>query len=93
MKIVISVADLPFIRFIKRNQLFTACLRRITEHPDLARLEHGGMAELKVECDVSETEYQRVSAMTEWWEKAEYQGISTRLLNRMFALRTPTPAV
>ncbi|MBD1390497.1 hypothetical protein IC617_13735 [Neiella sp. HB171785] len=83
MRIEISIEDLPLLRFIKRNQLFTACLRYISEHPSVRRMEAGSAQHIELECEVNRQEQARLSQLVEWWDKAEREGISTRLLNRL----------
>ncbi|MBW8190534.1 hypothetical protein K0504_05745 [Neiella marina] len=83
MRIKISAADLPLIRFIKRNQLFTACLRTIVSHPQLTKLEAGSLDQVELDCEVNGKDKMRLTQLMDWWEKAERQGISTRLLNRL----------
>ncbi len=88
--ILISAADLPFLRFVKRHQLASHCLRRICERGELSELEQGTKQQVAIDIATTDKDLVQLEQLNSWWEKAEYQGISTRLLQQ---LRKPLPLI
>ena len=81
--IEITRSDLPFLRFVMRHQLDSAFLRRVCEHPDLNALQSGNKHYFLLDFQLNLEEKQKIQQMVAWWMKAEYQGITTRLLERL----------
>lgn len=88
--ITITLGDLPFLRFVKRHQLAASCLRRISEHPLISQLECGVSHQVEFEFEASEKELASLESLSFWWDKAEYQGISTRLLAKLGKTKAET---
>ncbi len=79
----VFASDLPFLRFVRRHQLAVRCLRYLSEHGAISQLERGDAQAIAVEFEASDSDLAQLEQLQAWWTKAEAQGISTRLVQRL----------
>lgn len=79
----VFASDLPFLRFVRRHQLAIRSLRYLSEHGAINALERGDAQAIAVEINTTARDLKELEQLSAWWDKAEHQGISTRLVGRL----------